>query len=257
LSQEIEYHDAMIRMLELIWGEGYMAPGGPDLTDQLVEGLELRGRRVLDVGSGLGGPACHLASAHGAVVTGIDIEAQLIGLSSERAARLGLAGQLEFLLVEPGPLPFADGAFDAVVSAGAFTQIPSKKELFSECFRVLAPGGRLHNFDWTRPRDETSADMEYFFRMEGLTYALETPETYEKLLREAGFEVLSVADDTPWYRRRCREEYEWMKGSLRPRMLELLGAKDTEHFIEDWRSMVVVFEKGELLQTVFRSLKPA
>ena len=78
MGTEVEYHDAMIRMLELIWGEGYMAPGGPAKTDDLVRGLNLRGKRVLDIGSGLGGPACHLADRHRALVTGIDIEPQLV-----------------------------------------------------------------------------------------------------------------------------------------------------------------------------------
>ena len=45
----------MIRMLELIWGEGFMAPGGPAKVDDLVSGLDLQGKRVLDIGSGLGG----------------------------------------------------------------------------------------------------------------------------------------------------------------------------------------------------------
>ena len=56
MSAQIEYHDAMIHLLELIWGEGYMAPGGSNLVDKLAQGLQLRNRRVLDIGSGLGGP---------------------------------------------------------------------------------------------------------------------------------------------------------------------------------------------------------
>ena len=78
MSQEIEYHDAMIRMLELIWGEGYMAPGGDGNVRNMVEGLELSGRRVLDIGCGLGGPACLLAEQCGAFVVGTDLEAPLI-----------------------------------------------------------------------------------------------------------------------------------------------------------------------------------
>ncbi len=98
--------------------------------------------------------------------------------------------------------------------------------------------------------------MRYFFEMEGLTYALETPESYAELLAAAGFTEISVEDDTDWYRRQCRKEYETMQGDLYPRMVDLLGRQDADHFVEDWRSMVVVFEKGDLTQTICRSRKP-
>jgi len=256
MGKDIEYHDAMIRMLELIWGEGYMAPGGTAKTDDLVRGLQLRGKRVLDIGSGLGGPACHLADRHRALVTGIDIEPQLVELARARARTLELESRLNFLLVQPGPLPFPDASFDVIVSAGTFTQIADKRELFEDCLRVLVPGGALHNFDWTTPLESPSDELRYFFEMEGLTYALDTPTTYAELLEAAGFTDVRIEDDTDWYRRQSREEYESMLGDLYPRMVELLGAADADHFVEDWRSMVVVFEKGDLTQTLCRSRRP-
>jgi phosphoethanolamine N-methyltransferase len=255
MTQEIEYHDAMMKMLELIWGEGYMAPGGTALTDTLVDGLDLAGKRVLDIGSGLGGPVCHLASAHGAVVTGIDIEPQLVERSRRRAQRQGLEERAQFVLVEPGPLPFPGASFDAVVSAGALTQIPDKASLFSEVYRVLHPGGSLRSYEWTTA-PEPSPEMRYFFEMEGLSYALETVETYDRLLSAAGFTDVRVSDDTPWYRRQARQEYERMRGELYPRMVDLLGQQDADHFVEDWRSMVVVWESGELTQAVCHARKP-
>lgn len=256
MGKEVEYHDAMIRMLELIWGEGYMAPGGPAKTDDLVRGLNLRGKRVLDIGSGLGGPACHLADQHRALVTGIDIEPQLVALAQARARTRKLQNRLNFLLVQPGLLPFPDASFDVIVSAGTFTQIADKRALFAECLRVLVPGGALRNFDWTTPLESPSDELRYFFEMEGLTYALDTPATYAELLQAAGFTDVRVEDDTDWYRRQSREEYESMLGDFYPRMVELLGPEDADHFVEDWRSMVVVFEKGDLTQTLCRSRKP-
>jgi len=256
MVKEAEYHDAMMHMLELIWGEGFMAPGGTAVADDLVRGLELRGKCVLDIGSGLGGPACHLAEQHGAQVTGIDIEPQLVRQARQRAEARNLLNRVSFLLVQPGSLPFPDASFDLIVSAGAFTQIADKHELFTECLRVLKPGGAMRNFDWTTTLPSPSEELRYFFEMEGLTYALETPESYAELLAAAGFTEISIEDDTDWYRLQCRKEYEMMQGDLYPRMVDLLGRQDAEHFVEDWRSMVVVFEKGDLTQTICRSRKP-
>jgi phosphoethanolamine N-methyltransferase len=256
MGHEVEYTDAMIKMLELIWGEGFMAPGGPELADRLVAGIDLEGKRLLDIGSGLGGPCCHLAENHGAIVTGVDIEPQLIEISNRYARQQGLSGQAEFILVEPGPLPFTDGSFDIVISAGAITQIPDKPAIFAECFRILKKGGVLRNFDWTAASEEPSEDLRYFFEVEDLSYALELPGAYENYLQDAGFSDISVADDSGWYRRQSREEYDLLKGPLYQQMVDLLGQADADHFVENWRALAIVFEKGDLTQTIFRSIKP-
>ena len=255
-DREVEYHDAMLTMLELIWGEGCMAPGGTELTDRLVDGIDLEGKQVLDIGSGLGGPACHLAQRYGADVTGIDIQPNLVELANQRARRGGLDDRARFLLVEPGPLPLPDASLDLVISAGAITQIPDKAALFAECLRVLRPGGRLRSFEWTTSSGETSHEMRRFFELEGLTYALERPGVYEQLLRKAGFGEVASCDDSGWYRRQSREEYERIRGPLYPRMRQLLGQADADHFVESWAAMAVVFEKGELTQTIFSGSRP-
>ena len=254
---EVEYHDSMIAMLELIWGEGFMAPGGADLVDRLVRGIDLDGKRVLDIGSGLGGPDCYLAERYGARVTGIDIESKLVKLSNDRARRMNLEDRARFRLVEPGPLPFPDASIDLLMSAGAITQIPGKSGLFAECRRVLRPGGLMRSFEWTTSSREPSDEMRRFFELEGLTYALEIPEEYERLLREAGFTDIRVTDDSGWYRRQSREEHELIRGPLYPRMRELLGQADADHFVESWDAMAAVFETGELTQTTIFCARPA
>jgi phosphoethanolamine N-methyltransferase len=257
MGQEIEYHDSMMKMLELIWGPGFMAPGGTGNIDRMVDGLDLRGKEILDIGCGTGGPACHLVEKHGAHTIGIDLEPQLIENARDRARQRGLQERAEFILVTPGPLPFKDYRFDLVISSGAFTQIPDKLDLFAECFRVLKPGGLVSNYDWTKPDESISEDMRYFFKLEGLTYALETPETFQELFQLAGFRDTSVVDGSDWYRRESRAEYELIKGELYPKMVEAMGEKDASHFVENWRAMVTVCEQGELMQTYCRAWKPA
>lgn len=61
MTHENEYHDNMITMLELIWGEGYMAPGGAGNVAKMLRDIETRGKRILDIGCGIGGPALEIA----------------------------------------------------------------------------------------------------------------------------------------------------------------------------------------------------
>ena len=47
MGHEVEYDDSMMKMMELIWGDGFMAPGGTENVDSMVNGVDIRGRRVL------------------------------------------------------------------------------------------------------------------------------------------------------------------------------------------------------------------
>jgi ubiquinone/menaquinone biosynthesis C-methylase UbiE len=143
------------------------------------------------------------------------------------------------------------------MSSGAFTQIENKREMFEECLRVLRPGGALTCYDWTRPEGEYSDDMRHWFEKEGLTYALDTLERHEVLLREAGFGDVEVEDGSEWYRGVVRKESERIESELYPRMVELMGRKQADHFVENWRAMTVVCEKGQMLQGYCRARKPA
>ena len=46
------YGNKLIRMLEIVWGDGYLSPGGPDEVGRVLAGLDLTGKSVLDIGSG-------------------------------------------------------------------------------------------------------------------------------------------------------------------------------------------------------------
>ena len=251
-----EYHDSMVDMLELIWGRGFMIPDGPHNVRRTVAGLDIRGKAVLDIGSGIGGPALLLAGEMGARVTGVDLEGPLIARSRAYAAEAGLDNRIEFRQVEAGPLPFEDGRFDVVYSSGAFTQVEDKAGMFAEVFRVLGPGGVFTCYDWMKGDKPYSDDMYYWFKMEGLTFAMETLEAHGRILRDAGFVDIELEDDGQAYRDLCRREYEQMRGPLRTRMIEMLGRETQEHFLEDWRAMQVVLDKGELRPGFYRGITP-
>ena len=228
-----EYHDAVVDMLELIWGKGYMTPGGPENVKQAVQGLNLRDKLVLDIGSGIGGPALVLAGELGARVIGLDLEAPLTTIQMD------------------------DAAIDVVFSCGAFTQIEDKRGMFQEVYRVLKPGGVLACYDWMKNEGPYSDDMHYWFELEGLTYAMDTLENHGQLLKDVGFVDVELEDAWRWYRDCCRDEHERMKGPLKAQMIELLGRDQQEHFVANWRAMVIVLDKGEMRPGRYRGFKPA
>jgi len=135
--------------------------------------------------------------------------------------------------------------------------IPDKAAFFAEIFRVLKPGGIVACGDWMKSPGPYSSDMEYFFKMEGLTYNLVTLAEYGRFIHGAGFIDVSLTDITEHYQVGAREELARMKGPLRDLLTREIGAEGRDFFIEDWRSLTVVLDKGELRPARMRARKPA
>ncbi len=143
-----QYPDEFINRLHLIWGPGFLSPGGPHEVREIVRGLDLRDALVLDIGCGTGGPAIVLAHDLGARVVGIDVEPQLIDHARRHADRAGVGDRIDFRLVEPGSLPFAAEVFDVVFSKDALIHIADKQTLYFDILRVLKPDGVFAASDW-------------------------------------------------------------------------------------------------------------
>jgi hypothetical protein len=84
---------------------------------------------------------------------------------------------------------------------------------------------------------------------------LQTPDGQRELLLEAGFASASVEDRSSWYRRRVQAELQELQSDLLPQLIERIGASQAEHFVENWRALQAVCEKGDLLQVYSRGQK--
>jgi len=253
-----EYDDKLTALLEAIWGEGFMSPGGIDEVDRYLEGIRLDGLAVLDIGCGLGGIDVHLVRQHrAAMVTGIDIDQALIDQCRKLAEKYGVESQTEFICVAPGPLAFADASFDAVTSKDSIIHIPDKHALAVDVFRVLKPGGWFAASDWLAGYEgEPSAEMQDYLAAEGLDFGLATAEVYQQALATAGFTDLEIVDRNDWYRQHARHERDHLKGALYEGLVAATGAEFVNHEVEVWEKMIVALEQGQLRPTHLRGRKP-
>jgi phosphoethanolamine N-methyltransferase len=255
---EPEYDDTAIRFLEALWGEGYLSPGGPEEVDRVVEGLDLAGRTLLDIGCGAGGITVHLTEKYGlAHATGFDVERPVVEAARRRAEARGFARRVVFVQAPPGPLPFADAAFDVVFSKDALLHVPDKDFLFAEIFRVLRPGGVFAASNWMISHDgEPSPDMKAYVAAEGLSFAMASPARYIQAMHGAGFVEVETRDRNPWYRDVARSELERLKGPLYDIVATAAGTAYVDKNIKTWEAMQKVLDSGEHRPTHLRGWKP-
>jgi len=258
-AAEPEYDEAAIRFLGVLWGEGYLSPGGPAEVDRVLAGVDLGGKRVLDFGCGAGGITLHIARTYRpADIVGYDVEQPVIDRARAAAVTAGLSSIAQFVSSPPGRLPFADAQFDVVFSKDAMIHVPDKEALFAELFRVLKPGGVFTASDWLIGHDgEPSADMKDYIAAEGLSFGMASSRRYLRAMAAAGFVDCIAESRNGWYREVARGELARLKGPLHYEAVAAVGAAYVEKNIRTWTAMQKVLDSGEHCPTHLRANKPA
>lgn len=247
---ELDY----IPIMDLVWGKGFIAPGGEGNVDHIVQGVDLNGKRVLDLGSGAGGGTLVLASKYGANVVGLDLEAPLIELSRENASDAGLSDKVEFRCIEPGPLPVEEASFDVFYTSGVLCHIEDRLSLFRDALRVLKPEGILLGYDWFPTT--LSDDINNWMNVAGLHLYPDNLENYAKTMREAGFENVYYSDASSWYQKRAAQELAELEGPLFEKSAEVTSEEMRDSIIDEWHALNVVLQSGELRSGYFQGRKP-
>jgi 2-polyprenyl-3-methyl-5-hydroxy-6-metoxy-1,4-benzoquinol methylase len=253
-----EYDDKLIALLEGLWGEGFMSPGGTAEVDRYLDGIDLSKLSVLDIGCGLGGVDLHLAREHGAArVIGIDIDPALIERCNQLAEKYQATEQLQFRCVEPGPLVFEAASFDIVTSKDSIIHIADKYELARDIFRILEPGGWFVASDWLAGyENQPSAEMQAYLEAEGLGFDLASAATYSAALQAAGFGDIGIVDRHQWYQQQAHVERVQLGGLLYAGLESIVGTQFLEQEIKVWDKMIVALDQGQLRPTHLRARKP-
>jgi cyclopropane fatty-acyl-phospholipid synthase-like methyltransferase len=168
---------------------------GTDAVDEALGVLDLAPRaRVLDVGSGIGGPARYIAAKTGAHVTALELQPDLNDVARELTARCGLSSRVEHVC---GDILQGTAAhdYDAIISFLCFLHIPDKAKLFAACRAALKPGGTMYIEDYGRHRDLAAGEVDAL-SVKVQCSALPRPLDYEAQLLACGFADVQMSDVT-------------------------------------------------------------
>lgn len=160
--------------------------------------------QVLDVGSGLGGPARTLAEAYGCHVTGIDLTKAFCDAATTMSEWVGLNDKVDFVQGDATKLPFDDASFDSVISMHTAMNIEAKDKMFEEAKRVLKPNGTFVIYDVLQGEGGEVLYPVPWAKEPSISF-LATPDEMHDMLTAAGFAITETndtsADSLAWFKK--------------------------------------------------------
>jgi phosphoethanolamine N-methyltransferase len=191
-------------------------------------------------------------------VTGIDVVPELVERSRRLCRAAGLSDLVSFELVAPGPLPFADAAFDIVFTKDALLHIPDKTGVFREISRVLRPGGRFLGSDWLAGENiGRCPHWVRFLELRRPSFVMTDWQTMIQAMNIAGLVDVKDFDRSEWFAQAARTDVESVEGPQRERFQQFLGPSGYEGWLAVRRAIAGAAASGALRPTHLKGRKPA
>ncbi len=176
-----------VLLFETLYGKNLISLGGTDAIENLFSDYEIKKLTAMDLGFGLGGVAYYLSEKYDMKIYGVEVPQWMAEYATQHAPP-HLQQQLIFSTYdEAGLIPFDSNSFDIVYSKGVLNHVKNKLPVFQEVKRLLKPNGLFIIADWIFPLSEIN-NSDPLVR--------ETKESYEKVLRESGFNEIIFRDDS-------------------------------------------------------------
>ncbi len=219
--------------------------GGLAAVDALAAAARIDSScHVLDVCSGVGGPARYLARNYRCRVTGLDITESRHVAATRLTRLVGLSHFVDFRLGNALAMPFADAAFDVVIGQEAWAHIPDKPQLVAECARVVRPGGRIAFTDIVRGRGLSEVEEDRL-RREMTFLELASADSYARLLEAAGCTVVESVDLGAAWTEILRQRLEMYRG-LEDTTVERFGEAHFRRWDDTYAFFVGLYGTGRL-----------
>jgi len=219
--------------------------GGIAITEQLAEDAGIAaGHHVLDVCSGMGGPARYFSYHRGCRVTGLDLTESRINGAARLTSLVGLDHLVGFRQGDAQAMPFDDASFDVAISQEALLHVSDKEAVIQECARVLKPGGVLAFTDLTERQPIASNDMPKLSKaLASVNFA--TVTKYRRWLLANGFEITVEVDRSEDLKKILTERLAMYK-NLGDQTRDRFGAEREKEWEEGYTFFVESVVAGRL-----------
>ena len=167
---------------------------GTDAIDIFIEKLEINEKiKILDVGSGMGGPARYIANKTGAEITAIELQSDQNNLAKDLTIKCGLSNKVNHICGDILDYDFKNQTFDVVASWLTLYHIANHEILLKKLFDLLNPNGFFYTEDITSRINLSNADRK---EIKKEIYGIHLPyfDNYISNLEQNGFKLIFSED---------------------------------------------------------------
>jgi ubiquinone/menaquinone biosynthesis C-methylase UbiE len=220
-----QYDQRNIETMETVYGRGYLSAGGDEEVAKVLEQFDLQGKRILDLGCGLGGASVTMVRDLGATeVVGYDIDDEVLSRAKALIDDNRVGKQVSLVKGNPGPLEFCNDSFDLAYTAAVTCHMEDLSGFLNEVVRVIKPGGWLAGSDWMiRETNDAYHVWDDMLRERGLNFYFVDPTRFKKSLVSSGLSKVTLTDRTEAFTGFAAVSRERVEGEFKPVLRSSLG----------------------------------
>jgi len=228
--------------------------GGTKAVDRLMtQASFISSDHLLDVCSGVGGPARYISWKSGCRVTGLDLTASRVAGAIELTEAARMSERVDFVQGNALEMPFDDYSFTCVIGQEAFAHIPNKQQLISECARVLKPHGRMVFSDIMSHQTLSKDNADRLF--EGMRFSeIATLQEYKNWPASAGFTKVQTTDLSSEWTRILVDRHA-MYRSLETQTVSRLGREHFDRYDRAYEHFVGLYKSGVMSGALVHAFK--
>jgi len=218
---------------------------GTDALDEAIDLLKIDSKkRIIEIGSGIGGCARYLAEKTGCHLTAVEIQPDLDAIASYLSARCSLSGLIRHVRADILDFRKEGDGYDIAVSWLSFLHIPDRQALLKKCYSLLKPGGQIFIEDYYKRNKFTKEEADVL-REDVYCPYLPAYEEYKEQLAGNGFTNIEMSDKTECWKNFVKERMRQF-GESRDRQVKVHGI-DTVNDLEDFYKKVSRLFEGNNL----------
>ncbi|CAF0735147.1 unnamed protein product [Didymodactylos carnosus] len=248
-----EYAEKNIKKYESVRGEGFVTIGGIELTRELIQRLNLTSKhRLLNFGSATGGSTFVMAKEYNCEIVGVDISANMIGISWDRALQQQKGYKIRFEIGEGTKMRFPPSKFDAIYSRDVIFHVADKRTLLNNFYMWLKEGGKLLITDFCCGDTAWSQELIDYVRLG--EYQLTKMQDYAKLLEECGFTQVKAEDSSDLYQQYCKKEMKTAEEN-RSKLHMNITRPELDECARQWKLKFSLTNSGQRRWCIFEATK--